>query len=251
MIFFQQFKYLFGRITRNLYWILNSMKVKQGSGNQFGFPLIIEGKGNLRFGSGCKVERGVIFKMGTGSNLNFGNAVTLYKGTELWISPNMEFSTGEAIKIQSCTRMYVNNTWKFGNRITIGESCQLLAREPEGAGRLIVGDHSNIGDYSMIDLCNDVIIGNYVALGPRCILYTHDHEYSAVNLLAPWKGKALTKPIVIEDGVWIGANVTIMPGVTIGSRAIIAAGSVVNKNIPGSCIAGGVPVRVIKDLTGA
>ena len=63
------------------------------------------------------------------------------------------------------------------------------------------------------------------------------------------KGVGTSKPITIEDDVWIGANSTICAGVTIGQGSVIAAGSVVNKDIPKGVIAGGVPCKVIRNIT--
>ena len=60
------------------------------------------------------------------------------------------------------------------------------------------------------------------------------------------KYKDVAKPIIIGDNVWIGLNVTILKGVKIGNGAVIAAGAVVNKDIPGNCLAGGVPAKIIK-----
>jgi maltose O-acetyltransferase len=58
-----------------------------------------------------------------------------------------------------------------------------------------------------------------------------------------------SKPVVIEDNVWIGSKVVILPGVRIGSRAVIGAGSIVTKNIPPRCVAAGNPARVLRHLT--
>ena len=55
-------------------------------------------------------------------------------------------------------------------------------------------------------------------------------------------------PVVIEDNVWIGANVTVMPGVTIGKHSVVAAGSVVTTDIPPDTMAAGVPAKIIKKL---
>ena len=58
----------------------------------------------------------------------------------------------------------------------------------------------------------------------------------------------IAKPVSIGNDVWIGGNVTILPGVNIGNNVVIAAGAVVTKDIPDNCVAGGVPARVIKEI---
>ncbi|MCI6588707.1 MAG: sugar O-acetyltransferase, partial [Clostridiales bacterium] len=63
------------------------------------------------------------------------------------------------------------------------------------------------------------------------------------------KGAQFSLPVVIKDHVWIGANVTIMPGVTIGENSVIGAGSVVTRDIPDNVVACGVPCRVMREIT--
>ena len=57
-----------------------------------------------------------------------------------------------------------------------------------------------------------------------------------------------TKPVVIGDDVWIGANAVILPGVTIGPHSVVAAGAVVTRDVPPGCVVGGVPAKVIRQL---
>ena len=93
--------------------------------------------------------------------------------------------------------------------------------------------------------CAKITIGNYVMLGPNVNLYTATHP-----LDAKLRRKSLEQayPITIEDDVWIGGNVTILPGVTIGKNSVIGAGSVVTKSIPANCLAYGNPCKVQKTL---
>ena len=65
------------------------------------------------------------------------------------------------------------------------------------------------------------------------------------------RGAHFSLPVVIEDGVWIGANVVVMPGVTIGKNSVIGAGSVVTRDIPENVVAFGTPCRVIRPITDA
>ena len=91
-------------------------------------------------------------------------------------------------------------------------------------------------------------IGNNVKIGGNCIIMDNDvHQIDHLERRSN-KGNVKSSPVVIEDDVWLGANVTVLKGVTIGARSIIGAGSVVTKSIPADCIAAGNPCRVIKYL---
>jgi acetyltransferase-like isoleucine patch superfamily enzyme len=145
------------------------------------------------------------------------------------------------------SRCFVQNDWLIGNNVKIETHCAVFARESEKSGKLVIGNNSNIGDHTIIDLVDDLTIGNDVAIGPNCTLYTHDHIYDDINLPA-WKGGIISKPIIIEDGAWVGSSVTILPGITIGKRAVVAAGSIVTKNVETNCIYGGNPAKLIREI---
>ena len=90
-----------------------------------------------------------------------------------------------------------------------------------------------------------ITIGKNVFIASDCVITTCSHEIGAPEKRA---GTCTYKDIVIEDGVWIGANSTILPGVNIGKGTIIAAGSVVNKDCLPNKIYAGVPAKIIKEL---
>lgn len=91
-----------------------------------------------------------------------------------------------------------------------------------------------------------VVIGDNVVFGPSVNIYTSAHPYNEVQRT---KGFEYTKPVIIYDNVWIGGNVTILPGVKINQGAIIGAGSVVTHDIPPYVIAAGNPCQVIRSIT--
>jgi len=93
-----------------------------------------------------------------------------------------------------------------------------------------------------------VTIGDNVFIAPNCVISTAGH---AIDTEQRNTGLEIAHPISIGDNVWIGANVSILPGVTIGSDTIIGAGSVVNKDIPSGVIAVGNPCRVMRQITEA
>ena len=91
-----------------------------------------------------------------------------------------------------------------------------------------------------------VTFGDNVFIAPNCVISTAGH---AIDSEQRSRGLEIARPIRVGNNVWIGANVSILPGVTIGDNTIIGAGSVVNKDIPAGVIAVGNPCRVIRKIT--
>ncbi len=91
-----------------------------------------------------------------------------------------------------------------------------------------------------------ITIGDHVLFGPKVGLYTSNHLFDATERL---NGGCQAQPITIGDQCWLAANVTVLPGVTIGAHTIIGAGSVVTHAIPTNVIAAGNPCRVIRPIT--
>lgn len=86
-------------------------------------------------------------------------------------------------------------------------------------------------------------IGDHVLIGHNVVLATLNHDFAPYNRVTMHPA-----PIHIEDRVWIGANATVVPGVTIGENSIVAAGAVVTKDVPPNTIVGGVPAKVLKRI---
>lgn len=93
-----------------------------------------------------------------------------------------------------------------------------------------------------------VTFGDNVFIAPNCVFSTAGH---AIDARQRGEGLEIALPITVGNDVWIGANVSVLPGVTIGGNTIIGAGSVVNKDIPSGVIAAGNPCRVIREITEA
>ena len=113
---------------------------------------------------------------------------------------------------------------------------------------ITVGENFYANSNCTILDCAPVTIGDDVLLGPNVSLYTPNH---AVDAQERKQGYERALPITIGDRVWIGGSVTIVPGVSIGENSIIAAGSVVTRDIPANVIAAGVPCRVMRPITEA
>ena len=88
-----------------------------------------------------------------------------------------------------------------------------------------------------------IYIGDNTMIGHNVVLATINHDLNPAN-----RGTNLPKPIHIGRNVWIGANATVLPGVTIGDNAVVAAGAVVTKNVPENTVVGGVPAKVLRHL---
>jgi acetyltransferase-like isoleucine patch superfamily enzyme len=95
------------------------------------------------------------------------------------------------------------------------------------------------------DVHAPITIGNEVRFGQEVLILTHTHILGSAHRRA---GELLALPVTIGDGAWIGARVTILPGVSIGKGAVIAAGAVVNRDIEPNTMAGGVPAKPVREL---
>lgn len=112
-------------------------------------------------------------------------------------------------------------------------------------GDVVIGDHTRIGIHNTI--IGPVTIGNHVNLAQGITVTALNHNFDDTTKRIDEQGIA-TKPVVISDDVWIGANAVILPGVTIGRHVVVAAGAVVTKDVPDNTIVGGVPATIIKKL---
>lgn len=113
-----------------------------------------------------------------------------------------------------------------------------------GSGRQIsIGDNSMMGADSLIGSTAEVVIGDDVLMGPRVLIYTSNHGIKQGTLIRLQPDEPA--PVRIGNDVWIGARCIILPGVTIGDGAVVAAGAVVTKDVPPNAIVGGVPARII------
>ena len=112
-------------------------------------------------------------------------------------------------------------------------------------GDVVIGDHTRIGIHNTI--IGPVTIGNHVNLAQGITVTALNHNFDDTTKRIDEQGIA-TKPVVISDDVWIGANAVILPGVTIGKHVVVAAGAVVTKDVPDNTIVGGVPATIIKKL---
>tara|TARA_R110002050_G_scaffold97132_1_gene202063 strand:- start:13143 stop:13697 length:555 start_codon:yes stop_codon:yes gene_type:complete len=94
----------------------------------------------------------------------------------------------------------------------------------------------------------EIVIEDNVLLGSGIHFYVVNHRFDSIDKPIFEQGHHDSKPIIVKEGAWIGANSIILPGVTIGKNAVVGAGSIVTKNLPDYSVAVGNPCRVIKNM---
>lgn len=127
-----------------------------------------------------------------------------------------------------------------GERVWIAKTFNCDCGKNIHIGSDFTGNHN----LTILDI-REVRIGNHVMIGPHTLITTVSHPLSAAERR---DYLAWAKPVTICDDVWIGGNVTILPGVTLGEGAVIGAGAVVTQDVPAHCLAVGAPARVVRVL---
>ena len=159
--------------------------------------------------------------------------------------------------VKVCTRGKVQATWvnsirgAFKTEI-IGDGCIaighfLMSRGPLylksiNGGKLTIGEDVFFNHNCSITCAEEVTIGNHCMFANNLVIIDHDHEIGKDGVT----GTLVSKPIIIEDRVWCGANVTITRGVHIGTGAVIGANAVVVHDVEAHAIVAGVPAKRIK-----
>jgi acetyltransferase-like isoleucine patch superfamily enzyme len=107
-----------------------------------------------------------------------------------------------------------------------------------------IGDYTFIGRGTEIEVSERLVIGKNCLIGPGVYITDHNHGMRCDSPMNTQK--CTSSPVVIDDDVWIGARCILLPGVSIGKGAIIAAGSVITKDVPAYSIMAGVPAQLIR-----
>jgi len=116
-----------------------------------------------------------------------------------------------------------------------------------GFAGLQLGDACFVGDQCLLDLAEGIRLGDQVTLAERVLVLTHMNVgYRDHPLQAHFPAKA--EPVTIGHGAFVGASVTLLPGVRVGARSFVAAGSVVTGDVPEGCLVAGVPARIVRKL---
>lgn len=130
----------------------------------------------------------------------------------------------QIVKIDNGFDFFIDKNAKvyFGRNCKVRKNFSIKAKEN---GCVAIGDDVFFNENISINCREKIEIGNDCLFGPNVIIYDHDHDYK--NDIK----RFVTEPVVIEDNVWIGTNVTILKGTRIGKNSIVAAGTLVNKDV--------------------
>jgi len=178
------------------------------------------------------------FRLSSKVNIELGERLIM-KGLPLIdIGKESKLFLGSDITLNSKNRDY---------HINLHSPVKLYA---EGEGTEIrIGDKTRIHG-TCIHALESIVIGKGCLIAGNChIIDSNGHDLSFPNVEERINTRGNSKPVVIEDYVWIGANSIILPGVTIGRGSVISANSVVSKDIPPMVLAGGNPAIVIKEYS--
>ena len=150
---------------------------------------------------------------------------------------------GRSSKIYGSVRMDTPPYRKFSlGKHSVVESFSCINN---AVGDVVIGDYTRIGIHNTI--IGPVTIGSHVNLAQGITVTALNHNFENTNERIDLQG-VTTKQVVINNDVWIGANAVILPGVTIGRHAVVAAGAVVTTDVPENTVVGGVPAKIIKRL---
>jgi len=169
--------------------------------------------------------------------VKLGEKCLFWGRLHLWRIAQSEIAIGDHCRFRSAF---------WSNRVGINRPCALSTLR--SGALLSIGNHCGFSG-TVISAATSVVLGDNVLCGANVTIT--DTDWHHVDRAKEGKQQAPSAPVVIEDDVWLGMNVTVLKGVTVGRGSVIAPHSVVTRDIPQSVLAGGQPARVIRELTEA
>lgn len=158
---------------------------------------------------------------------------------EIWSLANLFVSVFPGVVGWRMRRLFFGRSIALGENVMIDEFVRI-----DHPTNLVVGNNSFIGRGTFINAAGGVRIGSDVLIGPGVKIWSADHQFFSREIPIRAQGHAVS-PVVIGDDVWIGVDSVVLRGVSIGKGSVIAAASVVTKDIAEFQIVAGVPAKVI------
>jgi maltose O-acetyltransferase len=152
---------------------------------------------------------------------------------------------GERVRVWGKPSVTNRGTLRIGARVRLVSTIATLEIAVGSEGTLEIGERVFVNYGCSLGATKFIRIGAGSSLGPHVIIMDNDFHQ-----LDPERRNEVpaSEPVVLENNVWLGARVIVLRGVTIGEGSVVGAGSVVAKDIPARCVAGGIPARVIRSL---
>src|SRR5665213_3656983 len=154
---------------------------------------------------------------------------------------------GARTRISPPFRFYGLNQMSLGDEVMINSDCWLQTIPGHGdecSTKLIIKAHAGIGMGAHIAAAKQIVIEEYVLLGRNVHISDHAHAFEDIKIPIMQQDIGSIAPVSIGRGTWLGQNVVVLPGVTIGRHCVIGANSVVKSSIPDFSVAVGAPARV-------
>jgi len=187
------------------------------------------------------------------ANGSIGNRLRLFWEDLRQLRPTLRLVNLFAILLPSATFGWLRPILYRAIGVKIGSRGRIFGKlDITGQGRVVsnirIGERCMLTTPLYLNASAPITIGDRVGIGHHVVIITDSHDMTNPdNRCGP--GHAL--PVTVEDGVWIGARVTILPGVTLRRGSVVAAGSVVASDVPEDTLVGGSPARAIRLLPGA
>ena len=164
----------------------------------------------------------------------------LLVGKNVKITHGKHIRCGKNVKFEDFSEIHglCSDGLNFGDYVTISRGVMIRPSSYYGGDYgigLTMGEHSSIGPYGYIGCSGKITSGKNVMFGPKCSLFAENHVFSDTECSIKSQG-VQRKGMTVEDDCWIGSNVTILDGVTIGKGSVIGAGTLVTKDIPADSI---------------
>jgi len=159
-------------------------------------------------------------------------------------------SWGHKARIEHSAKLIAPYLVKVGDGVHICEHAWINASDDRGdrTPTLAIGARSYIGRFAHINAWRSVNIGNDVLIADRVFISDCEHAYSDIALPIIRQGDTFRGAVNIMDGCWIGIGAVILPGVTIGRNSVVAANSVVNRDVADFTVVAGAPAKFIKKI---
>jgi acetyltransferase-like isoleucine patch superfamily enzyme len=159
-------------------------------------------------------------------------------------------SWGSRSRIKRGARLENPQLIEVGSGVVIWECAWLNAKNDQASNvpTLYIGDGTSIGRLVQINAWRSVRIESNVLIADRVLISDADHNFSDTDVPIKLQGDSFRGAVRLESGCWIGIGAVILPGVTVGRNAIVAANAVVTRDVPAYSIAAGVPARIVKTL---